>query len=104
MPNLKNKTGAAFVSKFLYENRHELSTLCKVSKDTNINYFQQKPKNEKKFHDKKRKKIPKKIYLDQTNDGKKKSEREERRKKYSHSNEIDLAFLRGISSKSRENT
>ena len=80
MPNLKNKTGAAFVSKFLYENRHELSTLCKVSKDTNINYFQQKPKNEKKFHDKKRRKIPKKIYLDATNDGKKIRKRRKKKK------------------------
>ncbi len=101
---MKNKAGAAFVSKFLYENRHELSTLCKVSKDTNINYFQQKPKNEKKFPDKKKKENSEKNLFRCNKWWKKKSEREERRKKYSHSNEIDLAFLRGISSKSRENT
>ena len=77
---------------------------AKLKKIQILIIFNKNQKMKKNFLVKKRKKIPKKIYLDQTNDGKKKSEREERRKKYSHSNEIDLAFLRGISSKSRENT
>ena len=80
--NLKNKTGSAFVSKFLYKHRQELSTLCKVSKDSNINFFQGKSNTEKIFNDKKRRKIKRKIYLDAINEGKKKLEREERRKKY----------------------
>ncbi len=102
--NLKNKTGSAFVSKFLYENRQELSTLCKVSKDSNNNFFQEKPKNEKRFHDKKRRKIKKKIYLDEKIDGKKRLEREERSKKYLCNKENDFTPLRGGSSKSKENT
>ena len=62
--NLKNKTGSAFVAKFLYENRQELSNLCKASKDSNYNFFQEKPKNEKRFLDKKRRKIKRKFGLE----------------------------------------
>ena len=102
--NLKNKTGSAFVSKFLYENRQELSTLCKVSKDSNINFMQGKPKNDKRFHDKKRRKIKRKIYLDEINEGKAKLEREERRKKYLYNKENDFTTLRGGSSKSKESS
>ena len=101
--NLKNKTGSAFVSKFLYENRQELSTLCKVSKDSNINFLQGKPKNDKRFHDKKRKKIKRKIYLDEINEGKAKLEREERRKKYLSNKENDYIGLKGGTSKIKEN-
>ena len=48
--NLKNKTGSAFVSKFLYENRQELSELSKSSKDSNITPLQEKTKNAWKIY------------------------------------------------------
>ena len=65
--NLKNKTGSAFVSKFLYDNRQELSNLCNISKAQNLNFFQDKQKSEKRFLDKKRRKIKKKINRDEIN-------------------------------------
>ena len=102
--NLKNKTGSAFVAKFLYENRQELSNLCKASKDSNYNFFQEKPKNEKRFLDKKRRKIKRKLYLDEINEGEKKLEREERRKKYLSNKENDYIGLKGGTSKIKENT
>jgi hypothetical protein len=101
--NLKNKTGSAFVAKFLYENRQELSNLCKASKDSNYNFFQEKPKNEKRFLDKKRRKIKRKLYLDEINEGEKKLEREERRKKNLSNKDIENIPIKGISSKSKEN-
>ena len=102
--NLKNKTGSAFVSKFLYDNREELSNLCNLSKVQNLNFFQEKQKNEKRFLDKKRRKIKRKIYLDGINEGEKKLEREERRKKYLSNKENDFIGQKGGTSKIKENT
>ena len=102
--NLKNKTGSAFVAKFLYENRQELSNLCKASKDSNYNFFQEKPKNEKRFLDKKRRKIKRKLYLDEINEGEKKLEREERRKKYLSYKDNDFSNIRRVISKTKEST
>ena len=101
--NLKNKTSSAFISKFLYENRIELSNLCKLSKDSNINFFQGKTKSEKRFLDRKRRKIKKKIYSDEINKEEKKLEREERRKKYLSNKDTDNTFIKGATSKSKEN-
>ena len=78
--NLKNKTVSAFVSNFLYDNRIEFLNLCKLNKDSNINFLKGKIKGEKRFLKKKRRKIKKKIYADEINQGEKKLEREERRK------------------------
>jgi hypothetical protein len=102
--NLKNKTGSAFVSKFLYDNRQELSNLCNLSKVQNLNFFQEKPKSEKRFLDKKRRKIKRKIFLDGINEGEKELEREERRKKYLSNKENDYIGLKGGTSKIKENT
>lgn len=102
--NLKNKTGSAFVSKFLYDNRQELSNLYNLSKDSNINLFQEKQKNEKRFLDKKRKKIKRKIYIDEIIEGEKKLEREERRKKYLSNKENDFTGLKAATSKIKENS
>ena len=102
--NLKNKTGSAFVSKFLYENRQELSELSKSSKDSNIKPLQEKTKNEKRFLDKKRRKIKRKIHLNEINDGDKKLEREERRKKYLSYKDNDFSNIRRVTSKPKENT
>ena len=101
--NLKNKTGSAFVSKFLYENRQELSNLCKLSKDSNLNFLQPKSKSEKRFLDKKRRKLKKKFYFDEINQGEKKLEREERRKKYLSNKDTEYTLIKGQSSKSKEN-
>ena len=101
--NLKNKTGSAFVSKFLYDNRIELSNLCKLNKDSNINFLKGKIKSEKRFLQKKRRKIKKKIYTDEINQGEKKLEREERRKKYLSNKDIENIPIKGISSKTKEN-
>ena len=101
--NLKNKTGSAFVAKFLYENRDELSNLCKLSKDSNVNFAHEKSKNEKRFLDKKRRKR-RKIYLDGINEGEKKIEREERRKKYLSGKDNDYSSIRRGTSKTKENT
>ena len=101
--NLKNKTGSAFVSKFLYDNRIELSNLCKLNNDSNINFLKGKIKSEKRFLEKKRRKIKKKIYIDVINQGEKKLEREERRKKYLSNKSIENIPIKGISSKSKEN-
>ncbi len=101
--NLKNKTGSAFVAKFLYENRDELSNLCKLSKDSNVNFAHEKSKNEKRFLDKKRRKR-RKIYLDGINEGEKKIEREERRKKYLSIKDNDYSSIRRGTSKTKENT
>ena len=95
--NLKNKTGSAFVSKFLYENREELSHLCKSFKE-------EKPTIQKRFLEKKRRKIKKKLYLDEINEEGKKLEREERRKKYLTNKEINITSLKGATSKTKENT
>jgi hypothetical protein len=94
--NLKNKTGSAFVSKFLYENRQELSNLCKHSEE-------EKPKIQKRFLEKKRRKIKKKLYLDGNNKEEKKLEKEERRKKNLVNKENDATSLRGATSKTKEN-
>ena len=59
--NLKNKTGSAFVSKFLYDNRIELSNLCKLNKDSNINFLKGKKKVKKDFLKKKEEKLKKKY-------------------------------------------
>ena len=101
--NLKNKTGSAFVSKFLYDNRIELSNLCKLNKDSNINFLKGKKKSEKRFLEKKRRKIKKKINRDEINQIEKKLEGEERRKKYLSNKDIDNIPIKGISSKSKEN-
>ena len=95
--NLKNKTGSAFVSKFLYENREELSHLCKPSEE-------EKVKIQKKFLEKKRKKIKKKLYLAPTNKEEKRLQREERRKKNLANKENDFTSFRGATSKTKENT
>ena len=102
--NLKNKTGSAFVAKFLYENRQELSELCKLSKESNIKPFQEKTKNEKRFLDKKRRKIKRKINLDEINDVDRKLEREERRKKYLFYKDNDFSNIRRVTSKIKEST
>ena len=70
--NLKNKTGSAFVSKFLYDNRNELSNLCRLNKNSNINFLKGKIKSEKRFLEKKRRKIKKKINTEENNQGEKK--------------------------------
>ena len=101
--NLKNKTGSAFVSKFLYDNRQELSNLCSISKVSNLNFFQENQKNEKRFLDKKRR-IKRKNYLNGIIDGEKKLEREERRKKCLSNKENDFIGLKGGTSKIKENT
>lgn len=101
--NLKNKTGSAFVAKFLYENRDELSNLCKLSKDSKVNFTHEKSKNEKRFLDKKRRK-KRKIYLDGINEGEKKIQREERRKKYLTSKDNDYSTIRRGTSKTKENS
>ena len=95
--NLKNKTGSAFVSKFLYENREELSHLCKPSEE-------EKVKIQKKFLEKKRKKTKKKLYLAPTNKEEKRLQREERRKKNLASKENGFTSFRGATSKTKENT
>ena len=102
--NLKNKTGSAFVAKFLYENRQELSELCKLSKDSNFKAFQEKTKNEKRFLDKKRRKLKRKINLDEINEGEKKLEREERRKKYLSYKDKVFSNIRRVTSKTKEST
>ena len=102
--NLKNKTGSAFVAKFLYDNKEELSNLCKFSRDINIQNLQEKPKSEQRFIDKKRRKIKRKIYLDGINEGEKKLEKEERRKKYLANKDNDFMTLRGGTSKTKENS
>ena len=102
--NLKNKTGSAFVAKFLYENRQELSELCKLSKDSNFKAFQEKTKNEKRFLDKKRRKLKRKIILDEINEGEKKLEREERRKKYLSYKDKVFSNIRRVTSKTKEST
>ena len=101
--NLKNKTGSAFVSKFLYDNRNELSNLCRLNKNSNINFLKGKIKSEKRFLEKKRRKIKKKINTEEIYQGEKKLEREERRKKYSSNKNIDNISIKGISLKSKEN-
>ena len=102
--NLKNKTGSAFVAKFLYENRQELSELCKLSKDSNIKPFQEKTKNEKRFLDKKRRKIKRKINLDEINKVDKKLKREERRKKYLSYKDNDFSNIRRVTPQTKEST
>ena len=66
--------------------------------------LQDKQKSEKRFLDKKRRKIKRKIYLDGINEGEKKLEREERRKKYLSNKENDYIGLKGGTSKIKENT
>ena len=97
--NLKDKTSSAFVSKFLYDNRQELSNLCNLSKVTNLNFFQEKQKNKKRFLDKKRRKIKRKIF-----EGEKKLERKKRRKKYLSNKENDFIGLKMGTLKLKENT
>lgn len=97
--NLKNKTGSAFVSKFLYDNRQELSDLFNLSKASNLNFFQDNQNNEKRFLYKKRRKMKRKIY-----EGEKKLEREERRKKYLSNKENDFIGLKEGTLKLKENT
>ena len=97
--NLKNKTGSAFVSKFLYDNRQELSDLFNLSKASNLNFFQDNQNNEKRFLYKKRRKMKRKIYK-----GEKKLEREERRKKYLSNKENDFIGLKEGTLKLKENT
>ena len=101
--NLKNKTGSAFVSKFLYDNRIELSNLSKISKESNVRFLKGKIKNEKRFLERKRRKIKKNIYIKEINQGEKKLEKEERRKKYLSNKGIDNTSIKGITSKSKEN-
>lgn len=102
--NLKNKTGSAFVAKFLYENREELTNLCKLSKGPNINFYEEKPKISKRLLDKKRKKIKRKNHFSEINEEEKKLENTERRKKYISNKEDDCISLRGSTSKTKENT
>ena len=92
--NLKNKTGSAFVAKFLYENREELTNLCKLSKGPNINFYEEKPKISKRLLDKKRKKIKRKNHFSEINEEEKKLENTERRKKYISNKEDDCISLR----------
>ena len=61
--NLKNKTGSAFVYKFLYDHRNELSNLSTNTKYSNSKYFEEKPKIEKKFLEKKREKVERKNLI-----------------------------------------
>ena len=95
--NLKNKTGSAFVSKFLYENRMELSNLCKSTRE-------EKPKIQKKFLEKKRKKIKKQIYIGKKNKEEKKLEKEEKKKKYLANKENESTSLRASTPKTKDNT
>ena len=73
--------------------------ICNLSKFTNLNFFQEKQKNEKRFLDKKRRKIKRKIF-----EGEKKLERKERRKKYLSNKENDFIGLKGGTLKLKENT
>ena len=73
--------------------------ICNLSKFTNLNFFQEKQKNEKRFLDKKRRKIKRKIF-----EGEKKLERKERRKKYLSNKENDFIGLKGGRLKLKENT
>ena len=101
--NLKNKTGSAFVAKFLYENRKELSELEKSDYYSNINFSLEKQKKEKKFIEKKRKKIKRKILLDEINEGERKLQKEERKKRYLAKKENEFSYFRGGTYKTKEN-
>lgn len=91
--NLKNKTGSAFVYKFLYEHRNELSSFCTASKYSNINYFEEKPKIEKRFLKKKRRKVERKSYsigIDKEEKGTKNLEKREKDKEIRENEGISL--------------
>ena len=97
--NLKNKTGSAFVYKFLYDHRVELSNLCTTSKYSNINYFEEKPKIEKRFLEKKRRKVKRKNYLVGIDKEEKGAKNIEKREKYKEMRENDFMSLRDRNSK-----
>ena len=99
--NLKNKTGSAFVYKFLYDHRNELSNLCTTSKYSNINYFEEKPKIEKRFLKKKRGKVERKNYLIGIEKEEKGAKNIEKREKHKEMRENDLISLRERNSKSK---
>ena len=99
--NLKNKTGSAFVYKFLYDHRNELSNLCTTSKYSNINYFEEKPKIEKRFLKKKRRKVERKNYLIGIEKEEKGAKNIEKREKHKEMRENDLISLRERNSKSK---
>jgi hypothetical protein len=100
--NLKNKTGSAFVYKFLYDHRVELSNLCTTSKYSNINYFEEKPKIEKRFLEKKRRKVKRKNYLVGIDKEEKGAKNIEKREKYKEMRENDFMSLRDRNSKPKK--
>ena len=100
--NLKNKTGSAFVYKFLYDHRNELSNLCTTSKYSNINYFEEKPKIEKRFLKKKRGKVERKNYLIGIDKEEKGDKNIEKREKNKEKRENDLISLRERNSKPKK--
>jgi hypothetical protein len=100
--NLKNKTGSAFVYKFLYDHRNELSNLCTTSKYSNINYFEEKPKIEKRFLKKKRRKVERKNYLIGIDKEEKGAKNIEKREKHKEMGENDLISLRERNSKPKK--
>jgi len=100
--NLKNKTGSAFVYKFLYEHRNELSNLCATSKYSNINYFEEKPKIEKRFLKKKREKVERKNRLIGIDREEKGAKNIEKREKYKEMRENDFMPLRERNSKPKK--
>ena len=100
--NLKNKTGSAFVYKFLYDHRVELSSLCTTSKYSNINYFEEKPKIEKRFLEKKRRKVKRKNYLVGIDKEEKGAKNIEKREKYKEMRENDFMSLRDRNSKPKK--
>jgi hypothetical protein len=100
--NLKNKTGSAFVYKFLYDHRNELSNLCTTSKYSNINYFEEKPKIEKRFLKKKRGKVERKKYLIGIDKEEKGDKNIEKREKNKEKRENDLISLRERNSKPKK--
>ena len=101
--NLKNKTGSAFVAKFLYEHRQELSELGKLAYYPNINLSLEKQKNEKKYIEKKRRKIKRKVFLDGINEGERKLQNEERRKRNLAKKENEFSSFKGGTNKTKEN-
>lgn len=90
--NLKNKTGSAFVYKYLYDHRNELSNLCTAS--SNNNYLEEKPKIEKRFYEKKRRKIKRKNYLIGIDKEEKGAKSLEKKEKYKEMRDNDFISLR----------
>ena len=102
--NLKNKTGSAFVYKFLYDHRYELSNLCTNTKYSKSKYFEEKPKIEKKFLEKKREKVGRKKNLIGINKEEKGEENlgKIEKEKYKETRENGFMSLRERSSKPKK--